>query len=218
MPAYVIALIRSISDPDAYKRYVAQVEATLAPFGGRFLARKPDPEALEGADVPSRAIVLEFASEERARAWHASPGYQPVMKLRQSASQGTLLLLPAYAGALVREGEVCFVEHVSSDVEATRRLLESAHGWAFEAPREELGGARVATLASGARVSVRATLHAEERLVTRAYVRVADAARASKRAEETGALVALPPTEIAGQGTIAIFIQGGLEHGVWQMP
>lgn len=64
MPAYVLALIRSISDPDTYKRYVAQVEATLAPFGGRFLARKPDPEPLEGADV--RAAPSSWSSQARS--------------------------------------------------------------------------------------------------------------------------------------------------------
>lgn len=96
MPAYVLALIQSIHDPETYKQYVGQVEATLKPFGGRFLARKPDPETLEGGPAPSRAIVLEFPSVEKAREWHASPGYQPVMKLRQSASKGTLLLLPEY--------------------------------------------------------------------------------------------------------------------------
>ncbi|HUR69484.1 MAG TPA: DUF1330 domain-containing protein [Candidatus Thermoplasmatota archaeon] len=96
MPAYVVALIQSVHDPETYKTYVAQVEATLAPFGGRFLARKPGPEALEGAAVPARAIILEFPSEEHARRWHASPAYQPVMRLRQSASTGTLLLLPGY--------------------------------------------------------------------------------------------------------------------------
>ncbi|MEA3200147.1 MAG: hypothetical protein QOE90_1575 [Thermoplasmata archaeon] len=97
MPAYVLALIESIHDPDAYKRYVAQVEATMTPFGGRFLARVPGPEALEGGPAPSRAVVLEFPSVEKARAWHASPSYQPVAALRQSASRGTLLLLPGYA-------------------------------------------------------------------------------------------------------------------------
>lgn len=99
MPAYVVALIERIHDPDTYKKYVSQVEATLAPFGGRFLARKPDPAILEGGPAPSRAIIMEFPSEEKARAWHASPGYQPVMKLRQSASEGTLLLLPGYVPA-----------------------------------------------------------------------------------------------------------------------
>lgn len=96
MPAYVVALIQRITDPETYKSYVAQVEPTLAPFGGRFLARKPDPELLEGPHAPSRAIILEFPDEAAARAWHASPAYQPVMKLRQSASHGMLLLLPGY--------------------------------------------------------------------------------------------------------------------------
>ncbi len=99
MPAYVVALIQRIHDPETYKSYVAQVEATLAPFGGRFLARKPDPELLEGPHAPSRAIILEFPSLEQARAWHSSPAYEPVMKLRQSASQGMLLLVPGYVPA-----------------------------------------------------------------------------------------------------------------------
>lgn len=97
MPAYVVALIERIHDPETYKRYVAQVEATLAPFGGRFLARKPDPEVLEGGPAPLRAVVYEFPDEARARAWHASEAYAPVMELRQGASKGTLLLLPAHA-------------------------------------------------------------------------------------------------------------------------
>ena len=96
MPAYVLALIHSIHNPESYKEYVARVQATLDPFGGRFLARKPDPEALEGGPAPSRAIILEFPSVDHARRWHASPAYQPVMKLRQDASKGTLLLLPGY--------------------------------------------------------------------------------------------------------------------------
>lgn len=96
VPAYVVALIRSISDPETYKKYVGQVEATLAPFGGRFVARKPDPEVLEGGPVPSRAIILEFPDEATARAWHASDAYQPVMRLRRAASDGMLVLLPGY--------------------------------------------------------------------------------------------------------------------------
>lgn len=96
MPAYVVALIERIHDPQTYKNYVAQVEATLKPFEGKFIARKPEPDVLEGALAPARAIILEFPTLDAARAWHASPAYQPVMKLRQSASDGTLLLLPGY--------------------------------------------------------------------------------------------------------------------------
>lgn len=97
MPAYVVALIERIHDPETYKGYVVQVEATMKPFGGRFLARKPEPERLEGNATFSRAIIYEFPSEEAARAWHASPAYRPVMELRQRASEGTLLILPGYS-------------------------------------------------------------------------------------------------------------------------
>ena len=38
MPAYVIADI-DVHDPDTYKEYTALVQATLDPFGGRFLVR-----------------------------------------------------------------------------------------------------------------------------------------------------------------------------------
>lgn len=96
MPAFVLALV-DVLDPDAYKEYVARVPATLPAFGGRFLARVPGPEVLEGGPAPGRAIVLEFPSVEHARRWHASPEYQPVMRMRQAASKGTLLLLPGYA-------------------------------------------------------------------------------------------------------------------------
>lgn len=98
MPAYVLALV-DVKDPEAYKAYVAKVPATLTAFGGKFLARVPGPELLEGGPAPGRAIVLEFPSIDDARRWHASPEYQPIMRMRQAASQGTLLLLPGYVPA-----------------------------------------------------------------------------------------------------------------------
>lgn len=221
MPAFVVALIEAITDPEAYARYVAQVEATLQPFGGRFLARKPDPAVLEGTLRPARAIVLEFPSEDAARAWHASPAYQPVMRLRQSASRGTLLLLPGYAGGpapRVPVGEVCYVEMVTPDVDAARRACEAAHGWRFAGPEPVLGGAVVATLPSGARCAIRAPMDVSETPLTRAYVRVEDVEAAARRAEAAGALLALAPMDLEGHGRIAIWIVGGVQQGAWQLP
>lgn len=217
MPAFVVALIHAISDAETYKRYVAQVEATLRPFDGRFIARKPDPERFEGASGPSRAVILQFPSEQQARAWHASPGYQPVMRMRQSASTGTLLLLPSY-GAPVGEGDVEYVEMVVNDVAATRALLEATHGWRFEAMDPELGGSLVATLPNGTRCGLRAPMHEMEKPLTRAYVRVADVKAAVERARKAGAEVGLDAMEIPGHGTIAIWFIGGVEQGVWQLP
>ena len=221
MPAYVVALIEAITDPDAYARYVAQVEATLSPFGGRFLARKPDPAALEGTFRPARAVVLEFPGEDAARAWHASPAYQPVLKLRQSASRGTLLLLPAHApggGApRVAVGDVCYVEAVTTDVDGARRAAEAVHGWRFAPPEGVLGGAVIATLPGGARYAIRAPLAETEKPVTRAYVRVMDVDEAARRAEAAGATVALV-MDLEGHGRIAIWLVGGVECGAWQLP
>lgn len=219
MPAYVVALIHAITDAETYKGYVAQVEATLAPYGGRFLARKPDPEPLEGGPAPARAIVLEFPDEQKARAWHASGPYQPVMRMRQSASRGTLLLLPAYPPSEApREGALLYLEHVTPDVERTRAMLEAAHGWRFGAPDDALGGARVATLPGGARCGVRAPMDESEAPITRAYLRVRDVAAAAGAMEKEGGLVALPPVAVGPHGTIAIVIHGGVQHGLWQLP
>lgn len=220
MPAYVVATIDAITDAEAYAKYVAQVEATLLPFGGRFLARVPGPHALEGT-APSRAVVLGFPSEAEARAWHASPAYQPVMKLRQRASTATLLVLPGYAPggvSRVAMGDVCYIEHVTPEIDATRALFERVHGWRFEAPRPELGAARVATLASGARLAIRAPMGADEKQVTRTYVRVPDLDAAAKGAAQQGGMLALPSMDIEGQGRIAIYVLGELEFGLWEMP
>lgn len=48
--------------------------------------------------MPSRTIILEFPDEAAARAWHASDAYRPVADLRRAASDGMLVLLPAYKG------------------------------------------------------------------------------------------------------------------------
>lgn len=219
VPAYVVALIQRITDPETYQRYVAQVEPTLAPFGGRFLARRPDPERLEGAHGPARAVVLEFPDEAQARAWHASPSYEPVMRLRQSASTGMLLLLPGHGpSAAVREGGVLYVEHVTPDVEATVALLAAAHGWRFGPADDALGGARVAELPGGARCGVRAPMDVAEKPLTRSYVRVGDVEAAGKRAQAAGGLLALPPLDLPPYGRIAIVILGGVELGLWELP
>lgn len=221
MPAYVVALIQSISDAETYKRYVAQVQPTLEAFGGRFIARVPGPHALEGGPAPNRAVILEFPGEPEARAWHASAPYKPVMELRQSASKGMLLLLPGYADApapRVPVGDVCYLEMVVTDPAATRAILEKTNGWRFSSPQQELGGAHVATLASGARLAIRAPMSPDETCVTRTYVRVADLDAHVRQLESLGATMMLEKMDIPGQGRIGIWDAGGAQFGAWQMP
>lgn len=91
MAAYIIADVRVI-DPTAYEEYRRQVAATIEQYGGRFLVRGGAAQQLEGGWEPQRIVVLEFESAERARAWYGSPEYGPLLRLRQSASEGRFIL------------------------------------------------------------------------------------------------------------------------------
>ncbi|HEY5895926.1 MAG TPA: DUF1330 domain-containing protein [Burkholderiales bacterium] len=90
MSAYVIGEIE-VTDPAAYDEYRRQVLATIEKYGGRFLVRGGDVEALEGGWSPKRIVVLEFATLQQARTWYRSPEYAPLIKLRQKGSRGKLI-------------------------------------------------------------------------------------------------------------------------------
>lgn len=92
MAAYVIADIE-ITDPNAYEEYRQKVPATIAKYGGRYVARGGRVEALEGGWSPKRIAMLEFPSLERALEWYRSADYQPLVKIRQKASRGKLVVV-----------------------------------------------------------------------------------------------------------------------------
>lgn len=92
MKGYVIADV-DVQDPDAYADYRKGVLATVEAYGGRFLVRGGEVEALEGDWAPGRIVVLEFESPERARAWYDSDEYRDLKALRRAASSGKLLLV-----------------------------------------------------------------------------------------------------------------------------
>jgi hypothetical protein len=60
-------------------------------------------------------------------------------------------------------------------------------------------------------------MHETEEPVVRPYWLVDDIEAAVTAAVEAGAVVAHPPLEIPGHGTFAIYIQGGIHHGLWQL-
>ena len=92
MSAYVIANI-DIRDPVRYAEYVKLTPATVAPFGGRFIARGGKSERLEGDTAANRVVILEFDTYEQAKAWYDSAGYRTARAVRQSASVGSLILV-----------------------------------------------------------------------------------------------------------------------------
>jgi uncharacterized protein (DUF1330 family) len=91
MAAYVIGEIE-VTDPATYQDYGKQVLPTIQKFGGKFVVRGGKADALEGA-APKRMVVLEFPSVEQAQSWYRSADYAPLIKLRQKASRGRLIVV-----------------------------------------------------------------------------------------------------------------------------
>ena len=92
MPAYVILDIE-VTDPDAYTAYRERSGATVEQHGGRFLVRGGDPATVEGGWAPQRIVVLEFPSEEQARAWYDSPEYQEILPIREANASSRAVLV-----------------------------------------------------------------------------------------------------------------------------
>ncbi|MEX0284725.1 MAG: hypothetical protein AB3N23_08950 [Paracoccaceae bacterium] len=109
-----------------------------------------------------------------------------------------------------------YLEVVTLEVDATCKALSTQHGADFAAPEPALGSARVARLQDGGRIGVRPPLRGDEAPVVRPYLGVPDIGVAITAAEQSGAMIAMPATEIPGQGTFAIYILGGVEFGLWE--
>lgn len=113
--------------------------------------------------------------------------------------------------------QIHYLEIVTRDVEAVCTAYAAAHGVYFGAPDPGLGHARTAALPGGGLVGVRAPMHEAEEPVVRPYWLVDDIEAAFAAALAAGATEAHPPLEIPGHGTFAIYVQGGLHHGLWQL-
>ena len=92
MAAYVIADV-DVKDPVRYKNYRDMVLPTITAYGGRFVARGGQVDVLEGTWRPTRLVIVEFPSVERAKAWWGSPEYAEARALRQATSVGSLIVI-----------------------------------------------------------------------------------------------------------------------------
>jgi len=92
MPAYVLAEIE-ITNPEGYKEYTAQVPATIAKYGGRFVVRGGKAHVLEGDWPERRRVLIEFPTVDAARQWWESSEYAKPKEMRRANSKGRLLLM-----------------------------------------------------------------------------------------------------------------------------
>ena len=92
MNAYAIAHLRSVNVGPDIVAYLERIDATLAPFGGRFIVHGGPVDVREG-EVPGDMIVIEFPDRERATAWYESPAYQEILPLRTNHAEGTAIIV-----------------------------------------------------------------------------------------------------------------------------
>ena len=91
MAAYVIANIE-VTDSAGYEEYRQRAPATIAAYGGRYLARGGATKVLEGSWVPSRCVILEFPDMARFTAWWDSPEYQAIRPIRERTTRSSLVV------------------------------------------------------------------------------------------------------------------------------
>ncbi|MBM4193161.1 MAG: DUF1330 domain-containing protein [Gemmatimonadetes bacterium] len=91
MPAYFIAEVE-VLDPTAFQEYVKGAPATVAQYGGTYIARGGAIEVLEGSWAPKRLTIIRFDSMDRVREWFNSPEYAPLKEIRKRTTRVNLLM------------------------------------------------------------------------------------------------------------------------------
>jgi len=96
MPAYAVAHMRQVTMGPPIVEYLERIDATLAPFGGRFLVHGGKPEVVEGT-WPGHLIVIEFPDRARAQDWYHSAAYQDIVPLRTDNSDADIIIVQGVA-------------------------------------------------------------------------------------------------------------------------
>lgn len=96
MSAYAIARLRDVCMGPAIAAYLQGIDATLAPFGGRFLVHGGSKIELEGA-WSEDLIVIAFPDIAAALAWYESPAYRAILALRTENSRGDVVIVKGVA-------------------------------------------------------------------------------------------------------------------------
>jgi uncharacterized protein (DUF1330 family) len=92
LPAYAVAHMRQVTVGPEIVEYLQRIDATLEPFGGRFVVHGGAVEVIEGS-WPGNLIAIEFPDREHARAWYKSAAYQEILPLRTDNSDSDVILV-----------------------------------------------------------------------------------------------------------------------------
>jgi uncharacterized protein (DUF1330 family) len=96
MSVYFAANIR-IHNQKEYDIYLASVDDVFFKFNGKYLAVDDQPSVLEGEWSYTKAVLIQFPSEEDLLAWYESDEYQKILKHRLQGAQCDAILIHGHA-------------------------------------------------------------------------------------------------------------------------
>ena len=85
-----------VKDPEKLKVYVSQVGATMAPHGGKMVARGKVAKQISGEVKHQIEAIFEFPSADAIDAWYASDAYQALIPNRDEAAYVTIVVLDTF--------------------------------------------------------------------------------------------------------------------------
>jgi uncharacterized protein (DUF1330 family) len=92
MSAFVISEVEIINE-DVANQYRRLASASIAAYGGRYLARAAEAVVVEGKPTLRRVVIVEFFSMEQIRKWYGSPEYAEALKFRDAALERRLMFV-----------------------------------------------------------------------------------------------------------------------------
>ena len=95
MAAYLISDV-TVRNAEAFQTYRTRAAEAIAKYGGRYLTRGGEIQALEGSWNPGNIVVVEFPDLEQARAWYTSPEYASALEVRDIALERDMILVDGY--------------------------------------------------------------------------------------------------------------------------
>jgi uncharacterized protein (DUF1330 family) len=96
--AYIVTEVDVTGDMAAFQRdYAAHAQATVDPFGGRYLVRGGKVVGVEGEPPKGRIVISVFDSFEKAQAWRNSPAYMKIVTVREREAKSRQYIVEGVA-------------------------------------------------------------------------------------------------------------------------
>ena len=92
MPVYIISDV-TVKDRNAMEEYRTRAAPTIALYGGRYLVRGGEAQALEGTWLPPMLVIAEFPDRETAYRWYRSAEYGEALAFRDAGLSRDLILV-----------------------------------------------------------------------------------------------------------------------------